>query len=510
MQYAPMAKQVQSQGRGNDTMLIHMTPEEVGGLQSLAMAHGGSLTINPQTGLPEAGWLGKLLPTILGIAGAAFGLPTWAIGLGGAVGGTAATGDLGKGLMAGLQAFGGASLAGGLGIGKAGETLTGEIARKTMETPLLTGGSNATANLGSQALGNAVANVPQAIAPFVNEAPLTANITDNTLGNIVGGAPKPNFINAFANAAKGDLPTALQKYAPAAAGLGLLSAASDATAPNIPKYNPEEGKSNYGGPYVPSPRKMIGAAPTTGSTREQQWFDVVNPVPGFQKAANTQTGYPEAAAPVAPYDFSQYLPRTYYAEGGQVATTPYQAPVQVVPQAPMEFSQQAMANQLPTGTQPAQGLGQGSNPYPPAPSPQQQSNPNNPSAMGGIKGLPALARGGEVPLKDGSFIVDARTVSELGNGSSEAGQEVLAKLGGVPIKGPGDGVSDSIRARMSGGQEARVARDEVRFSPEAVARLGKGDHKRGTQKLYAMMDKAHKARKRAGRGQDTGLRRGLA
>jgi hypothetical protein len=66
-----MAQQLQSQGRGEDSMLVHMTPEEVNSLQGLALASGGSLTINPETGLPEAGWLGKLLPTILGAALAA-------------------------------------------------------------------------------------------------------------------------------------------------------------------------------------------------------------------------------------------------------------------------------------------------------------------------------------------------------------------------------------------------------------------------------------------------------
>jgi hypothetical protein len=43
-----------------------------------------------------------------------------------------------------------------------------------------------------------------------------------------------------------------------------------------------------------------------------------------------------------------------------------------------------------------------------------------------------------------------------------------------------------------------------------VRRIGKGSEKRGAQKLYALMDKAHKARKKAKRGQDTGLRKGLA
>lgn len=60
------ARGLASLGRGPDTMLVHMAPDEVEGLQKLALASGGSLTINPHTGLPEAGWLSTLLPVIAG------------------------------------------------------------------------------------------------------------------------------------------------------------------------------------------------------------------------------------------------------------------------------------------------------------------------------------------------------------------------------------------------------------------------------------------------------------
>jgi hypothetical protein len=94
-----------------------MAPEEVRGLQALAESHGGSLTINPETGLPEAGFLKKLLPTIIG-----FGLTYLSGGMinpmtaGMIVGGveTVRTGDLGKGISAGLGAYGGAGLGAGL------------------------------------------------------------------------------------------------------------------------------------------------------------------------------------------------------------------------------------------------------------------------------------------------------------------------------------------------------------------------------------------------------------
>jgi len=117
-----LAQHLQSAGRGDDKILVHMTPKEVGGLQSLAMAHGGSLTINPDTGLPEAGILSKLLPTVLGIALGPAGMGVTIGGLSSAASaglisgaiGTLATGSLSKGLMAGLGAYGGASLSGSL------------------------------------------------------------------------------------------------------------------------------------------------------------------------------------------------------------------------------------------------------------------------------------------------------------------------------------------------------------------------------------------------------------
>jgi hypothetical protein len=116
-----------AKGRGGDSLLVHMTPEEVQSLQAMALKGGGSLTINPDTGLPEANFLKKMLPMIAGAAlnffapgvgtaiGGMFGLGA-AAGTGIAVGGISAlaTGSLSRGLMAGLGAYGGASLGAGL------------------------------------------------------------------------------------------------------------------------------------------------------------------------------------------------------------------------------------------------------------------------------------------------------------------------------------------------------------------------------------------------------------
>ena len=121
-----LADHMASKGRNGDSMLVHMTPGEVAGLHALALKHGGELTINPDTGLPEANFLKSLLPMLAGAAlnffvpglgaavGGAFGVGA-AAGTGIAVGGltTLATGSLSRGLMAGMGAYGGAGLAEG-------------------------------------------------------------------------------------------------------------------------------------------------------------------------------------------------------------------------------------------------------------------------------------------------------------------------------------------------------------------------------------------------------------
>jgi hypothetical protein len=103
-----------------------------------------------------------------------------------------------------------------------------------------------------------------------------------------------------------------------------------------------------------------------------------------------------------------------------------------------------------------------------------------------------LAAGGLTP---NGFVVPADVVSHLGNGSSEAGLKLLvSKFDAEPIKGEGDGMSDSIPTTIGGKQEARVANDEAFISPEVVKRIGGGDAKKGAKKLYAMMDQIREER----------------
>lgn len=108
-------------------------------------------------------------------------------------------------------------------------------------------------------------------------------------------------------------------------------------------------------------------------------------------------------------------------------------------------------------------------------------------------GIARLALGG---MRDNAFVVPADVVSALGNGSTDAGISALnrqlskmAAGGATPIRGPGDGLSDSIPTHIDGKRKARVANGEAYIDPETVARLGGGDSNRGSKKLYRMMDK---------------------
>lgn len=66
--------------------------------------------------------------------------------------------------------------------------------------------------------------------------------------------------------------------------------------------------------------------------------------------------------------------------------------------------------------------------------------------------------------------------------------------GGRMLKGPGDGMSDSIPATIAGQQPARLANDEFVVPADVVSHLGNGSSDAGAKKLYDMMDRVRRAR----------------
>jgi hypothetical protein len=468
-------------------MLIHMTPGEVNSLQGLAMAHGGSLTINPQTGLPEAGWLGKLLPTILGAALAATGVGApLAAGIVGA-GQFARTGSLKKGLMAGLGAFGGAGMAGMAGLGGSlSQTGFGALSNNAgmfganMGQGISQGVNAASgiAKLGSAPLENAInvtgtmpgAPVATALNPVQAQALTGGAIGSGTQAALTGVAPTAatgagaqftgGLGSRFGQAVRAGLPAGtpgiISKAAPMLGVSGVLGNVSSAMTPKQGTMGDDGVVDNsYAGPYTSQIRSVSypGQLPVGSSDSSDHLY------------------------------FSNSMPEVYNMQG-QV----------VQPGSSTKRGTPILQNVLNPNAK------KGQNRYNQILTPYMTSLMQDEEDMG-------YSKGGELQIADGGFIVDARSVAEGGKGYTDAGFAEFEKLGGVPIKGPGDGVSDSIPARIGGTQPARVAAGEVYMSPEAVRRIGKGNPKRGANKLYAMMNEAHKATKR---GQERNILSGLA
>lgn len=109
---------------------------------------------------------------------------------------------------------------------------------------------------------------------------------------------------------------------------------------------------------------------------------------------------------------------------------------------------------------------------------EAQSNTGGGAGIGGgdISGrsadTPALARGG---------------ISNLGDYSD----------GGRLLRGPGDGVSDSIPATIANKQPARLADGEFVVPARIVSELGNGSTEAGARKLYQMLARVQNARKKS-------------
>ena len=116
---------------------------------------------------------------------------------------------------------------------------------------------------------------------------------------------------------------------------------------------------------------------------------------------------------------------------------------------------------------------------------------HNPEFITGMTGYYACGRGtgqsDDIPamLHDGDYVMDAETVSALGDGSSKAGRHVL------------DGFRTQIPHKAEGGSNpvpAKIADGEYVFPAAFVTSLGGGDNKRGAEILDGLRTKlrAHK------------------
>jgi len=431
-----IAQGLASLGRNGDSLLIHVTPDEVAGLQSLAEANGTTLTVNPQTGLPEAFSLGNFFKSLL---------PTLA--------------GAGVGMVPGMQ---------GIGYGIAAGALTG--AALNNKDPLMGAvmggmGGYGGSNLAANALNPATAASMKSAGV---DSVLTGTAEVPSAGIVQGAGASDAFSNPgamFNTAPAGSYTNAISEFGPTqpvvtgGGGLNISQAASDATSA-LPQTtqtfggNAQQAMSNIGdNPMgfiknnafgLGAPIAMAGLAgmepPETMSSEEYERQQAEK----FRRPLNLN------------YDTGLRL-----AAGGAIQSGGI-----------MDLYQNS-DSQPTTGNNADYGLGRLNNLA------KQQSMAN--------ASQNSFARGGVPKLEDGGFVVPADVTFYLGNHNTEKGQQRLAQMyGGQPIKGPGTGLSDSIPTSIEGREPARIANGEVYIPRKAVMSHG------GADKFYSMMDKVRK------------------
>jgi hypothetical protein len=383
------AKHLEKHGRNGDTVLVHMSKGEVKSLNDLAMANGGHLTTNPHTGLPEAGFLQRMLPMVIGagLAATGVGAPVAALMVGG--GYAAATGDIKKGLMAGLGAYGGA------GIGSA----------------LATSGQAAAAAAPSNVplAETAAAATPPAPIP---QTPLTNSITPTIPDAAQSVVVKPNLAN------------------------------------------------NYGYAPQPGPNIMTGNMPIPANSAASNFRNTGSQMFEGAKSLGSEPGR------AAFMKNLEAVPGTFGAK-----TTLGAAAL------PLLMGDDKKQEEVKTDSDPGQQYTYQANATTPTPTPD--------------------------PFGREQKYYNQRYVAKAAGGSISDAQYNLGGYsdGGRLLRGPGDGVSDSIPAVIGKKQPARLADGEFVIPARIVSELGNGSTEAGARKLYAMMDRIQKARgKTVGKG----------
>ncbi len=246
---AGLAGLLASQGRGEDKVLVHMTPGEVRGLQSIAQAAGGSLTLNPHTGLPEAGFLKSILPAIAGFTlNRVFpGLGSTATSaiVGGATG--LIEGSFKKGLNAGFSAYSGSNISEGLRRAAAvrmapPKTLSQQLGLKEDE---LMGYDLDKPDLDKQTFG---VRLPQTTTPLPAVSPVTPQPSKSGIFEGIKGLATEQGRKAFTTGLEGGYTSPFGKMASKyATSLGIQAALT----PTVDEEDMKGGQMSKPRYYIP-------------------------------------------------------------------------------------------------------------------------------------------------------------------------------------------------------------------------------------------------------------------
>ena len=467
------AEHLKSKGRGPDTELIHMTKGEIKGLRQLALAHGGDLTINPETGLPEAGMLMKILPVVAAAAatyftaGAAAPALEAALVAEGVAAGTAATYG---GLMAGAGAgalIGGASagLQGG-DIGKGalfgglGGALSGGLGAYGAPDPAIINPETGAELV--QVAGPGV-NMPQPTPTPSTPMPTGEGLPQQVAGpgvnmNSIPSAPTPTPTPSASGLRNeyGDLYEIPKAPTPAPTpsyysklGSGMSDMATKAGILAAPGIGAQMGMTNMGS----------GQVPTGQSTST---LDRISP--------NFRAQVPGRPDPYYTAQYEDYKKNPYgMAGGGAVA-----------------FANRGIVQDLP------------SNPGMPGGGTYTDTDPNTNKLDAYNAALYRLTKASK-KAGMGKDAIKLPEIKQLGDVEEAAAGGIMHGLGGYSdggrlLKGPGDGMSDSIPAQIGKKQPARLADGEFVVPADVVSHLGNGSTDAGAKRLYSMMDKVRHAR----------------
>jgi len=553
------AQGLASLGRGPDSMLVHMAPREVKSLQQLAMANGGSLTINPDTGLPEAGFLSKLLPTLIGaglsIASGGTLTPLMsAMITGGGYG--LATGSLKKGLMAGLGAYGGAGIGGALAGAGVQAAVAPELAAAQTGIGEVAGAANTAGGITPAMVPDYTANILSKTQPYVDASNAASTAFTNatpferlqTAGSGISSLGSEAGRSAFMTQIGG--PKALMQAGMMAAGPVLEETTKQ---PEI-KVDKDMGQRyTYSpGTTTPTPTPDVPGSGNLNQNfgKEQRYFtpsytqidnDAAKKLYGFASggpvedmsnanAIGMNTGYPQSGIQTPAYTspaqtpvsqnmisgsqdsaVNPYTGEAKFDEGGEVGAYSFDPKTQKFAQA----SPMANAAAAPTST----GEILAAYGYDPKTQKYTQTRAASPAYSAGIGEMDYGGGGsdsGGAPGTD-SGPLQGDTPADGGGGgwdTSAGGMDNLAAKGGLMaalaqggmsnlgdysdggrlLRGPGDGISDSIPAMIGKKQPARLADGEFVVPARIVSELGNGSTEAGARKLYAMMDRVQKAR----------------
>jgi len=499
---------LKGKGRGKDTELVHMTPKEVKGLQALAMAHGGSLTINPSTGLPEAGFLEDILPIVAAAgltyltAGAATPM-LMSAGMGATSAGIlagAGSGALISGGMAAVQGkdVGQAALMGGIGGG-----ISGGLGAYGDANVFGVGVAPPPADVALTAATEGVANPNLASnVPITSEAAkglTSANTTQlNQLAaqqsSVVPTDVPLSQMSASDYAAAGSsrfgAPTTLPDLT---SGMGVSPTSTVESANALKTINTPVTYYDKLGSGAMDTAKKVGIQALPGITGAMAG-DEMEPLPGDEYSSRLKRISPDFRAYEPPRP-NPYYRAQYAAEGGIM-----QAGGSMDDELGGDYSAMGMdqgnmqkglfgkgyapggVTKLPKGDpgvyRDADPTTRGQDAFTAA-----LTRLNSIQKRANIKGLPAL-KAAAAPLSDIQEAAKGGVMSGLGGYSD----------GGRMLKGPGDGMSDSIPGVIGRKQPARLADGEFVVPADVVSHLGNGSTDAGAKRLYAMMDNIRKAR----------------